>query len=85
MKCRSIVENLIFLDMRYYIYGGLYIDADSEALLHLDNFLLKNDFETKQLVFPFVESNELSSDIIPKILNMFLLLNEYLCYKLSIF
>lgn len=32
------------------------------------NFLLKNDFETKELVFPFFSSNELSSDIISKIM-----------------
>ena len=31
------------------------------------NFLLKNDFETKELVFPFCISNEITSDIISKI------------------
>jgi len=31
------------------------------------NFLLKNDFDTKELLFPFIEFNEISSDIISKI------------------
>jgi hypothetical protein len=49
---------------RFYICG--YRVNNNELYPFLD-FLLKNDFETKQLVFPFFESNELSTDIISKI------------------
>ena len=49
---------------RFYICG--YRVNNNELYPFLD-FLLKNDFETKQLVFPFFESNELSIVIISKI------------------
>ena len=64
-KIDNIVKSNIKIE-KFYICGYKVNNNDLYPFL---NFLLKNDFETKQLVFPFFESNDLSSDIILKILN----------------
>lgn len=64
-KINNIVKSNIKIE-KFYICGYKVNNNDLYPFL---NFLLRNDFETKQLAFPFFESNELSSDIISKLLN----------------
>jgi hypothetical protein len=62
-KLDNILKSNIKVE-KIYICG--YRVNNNELYPFLD-FLLKNDFDTKQLIFPFFESNELSIDIISKI------------------
>jgi len=62
-KVQDVLKSKIEIK-KIYICG--YRVNNNEMYPFLD-FLLKNDFETKQLVFPFVEPSDLSIDNISKI------------------
>ena len=64
-KIDNILKSNIKIE-KFYICGYKVNNNDLYPFL---NFLLKNDFETKQLVFPFFDTNDLSSDIISKLSN----------------
>jgi hypothetical protein len=50
---------------KIYICGYRINDSGMYPFL---NFLLKNDFDSRELLFPCIESNEITSDIISKIM-----------------
>ena len=68
-KLDKNIDNILKLNNeieKFYICG---YRIDNSNLYPFLNFLLKNDLETRELIFPFYKPSEISVDIISKIKN----------------